>query len=298
MARCFVDSINGIFRVAYDLIMKATVLATPISAHDVTHSLSNGYVSLEFLTVMIVSPMISSFVCYYGELLIGQSERFRQAIYSCGWERSTDRRVRTSITLMLQRALRPAAILTMFSTICLDALCESERFRQAIYSCGWERSYDRRVRTSIILILQRALRPAAIQTVFGTICLVVLSESERFRQAIYSCGWERSSDRRVRKSIALILQRALRPAAIESVFSTVCLVALSEWFIAITKNPSQAIKSSNYRTAIYSCGWERIYDRRTRSSIVLIFERTTRPVAVYTMFRILCQRTLSNLCKH
>ncbi|XP_026733524.1 uncharacterized protein LOC113497917 [Trichoplusia ni] len=90
---------------------------------------------------MIVSPMISSFVCYYSELLIQQSERFRLATYSCGWERSSDRRARTSIALILQRALRPAAIQSVFSTVCLVALSEVNTFLVIIYMSLIEMQY-------------------------------------------------------------------------------------------------------------------------------------------------------------
>uniref|UniRef100_A0A2A4JWM6 Odorant receptor n=1 Tax=Heliothis virescens TaxID=7102 RepID=A0A2A4JWM6_HELVI len=78
----FVDHIKDTFRVAYEITLKATTIALPFAVYEVL-----------------------------------EGEEFRQAVYSCGWERTYDRRTRSSIALILERALRPTAIRTMFRTL-------------------------------------------------------------------------------------------------------------------------------------------------------------------------------------
>uniref|UniRef100_A0A2H1W8S1 Odorant receptor n=1 Tax=Spodoptera frugiperda TaxID=7108 RepID=A0A2H1W8S1_SPOFR len=60
-------------------------------------------------------------------------------------------------------------------------MAKGEEVRLALYSCGWECEYNRRVRITILLLLTRCSRPIAVQTMFTTLCLDRLTDM--FQQA-------------------------------------------------------------------------------------------------------------------
>ncbi|XP_021188704.3 uncharacterized protein LOC110375058 [Helicoverpa armigera] len=63
-----------------------------------------------------------------------------------------------------------------------DLLLEKGReVSLALYTCGWEQEYNRRARSTILLLLIRSSRPIAMQTMFATLCLIALTEM--FQQA-------------------------------------------------------------------------------------------------------------------
>nr|QLI62058.1 odorant receptor 15 [Streltzoviella insularis] len=55
-------------------------------------------------------------------------------------------------------------------------------------------------------------------------------------------------------------------------------------------------KGESLRQAVYMSGWERYWDRSTRSTLVLMLSRAAKPLAIQTVFRIVCLDTFTELC--
>ncbi|KAF9418630.1 hypothetical protein HW555_004596 [Spodoptera exigua] len=119
-----VDDMKRVFKFGYEITLKGTAVLLPITFYAVLETAKNGEVSLEFITFIIGGIMISAAPCYYSDLLMEKGEALRLSLYTCGWEMQYDRRTRTTLQLMLQKALRPVAIQTIFRTLCLDALTD------------------------------------------------------------------------------------------------------------------------------------------------------------------------------
>ncbi|KAJ0171054.1 hypothetical protein K1T71_013253 [Dendrolimus kikuchii] len=57
-----------------------------------------------------------------------------------------------------------------------------EELRLAAYNCGWERVHKPSARKTLLLIVTRALKPVAVQSIFSTICLDTLTDVAGGRQ--------------------------------------------------------------------------------------------------------------------
>ncbi|XP_022834752.1 uncharacterized protein LOC111362319 [Spodoptera litura] len=119
-----VDDMKGVFKIGYEIALKGTALLLPVTIYAVLEAAKKGEVSMEFICFIIGGIMLCTSPCYYSDLLMEKGEAVRLSLYMCGWEQHYDRRTRTTLQLMLLRALRPIAIQTLFRTLCLDALTD------------------------------------------------------------------------------------------------------------------------------------------------------------------------------
>lgn len=55
------------------------------------------------------------------------------------------------------------------------------------------------------------------------------------------------------------------------------------------------IQSESLREAIYFSGWEKTCDKGTRSTLLIILVRASRPVVLKTMFRDICLDALTDV---
>ncbi|XP_063533110.1 odorant receptor 2a-like [Cydia strobilella] len=130
----FIEVIKTNFTVLYEFIMKTTTFLLPLTAFQITESLRNGEINFEFIG-FFTGVILHFFIpCYYSDLLMETGEKFRLAIYSCGWEKHFDKRTLRTILFMLKRAIKPVVISTVFCTICLDTFAEMCREAYSIFN--------------------------------------------------------------------------------------------------------------------------------------------------------------------
>lgn len=55
------------------------------------------------------------------------------------------------------------------------------------------------------------------------------------------------------------------------------------------------IQGEGLSLAIYSSGWEKMWNKGTRSTLLIILVRATRPVVLKTMFRNICLDALTDV---
>ncbi|KAJ0171058.1 hypothetical protein K1T71_013257 [Dendrolimus kikuchii] len=126
----FVSEINDCFMIIYEIMLKQNILLLPFTSHAMIQSIKRGEVTAEYAGILLQSVITSSIPCYYGDLLMQKGEELRLAAYNCGWECVHKSKARKTLLIIMTRALRPVAIESIFSTICLDTLTE-------VYSQGY-----------------------------------------------------------------------------------------------------------------------------------------------------------------
>ncbi|CAH0702972.1 unnamed protein product [Spodoptera exigua] len=98
-------------------------------------------INVEFISFFVGCILHFFMPCYYSDLLMEKSEKFRQAIYSCGWEKCPNRRIRQIVLFMITRARIPLGITTVFYEINLDTFAEMCRQSYGILNlmnAAWE----------------------------------------------------------------------------------------------------------------------------------------------------------------
>ncbi|XP_063360481.1 odorant receptor 2a-like isoform X1 [Cydia amplana] len=130
----FIEIIKTNFTVLYEFIMKTTTFLLPLTAFQITESLRNGEINLEFIGFFTGVILHFYIPCYYSDLLMETGENFRLAIYSCGWEKHSDKRMMRTVLFMLTRALKPIVISTVFCAICLDTFAQMCREAYSIFN--------------------------------------------------------------------------------------------------------------------------------------------------------------------
>lgn len=56
------------------------------------------------------------------------------------------------------------------------------------------------------------------------------------------------------------------------------------------------LQGDNLRMAVYTCNWETHWEQKSRKMILMLLLRTSRPVAIRTMFRNVCLDALTEVC--
>ncbi|KAJ0171055.1 hypothetical protein K1T71_013254 [Dendrolimus kikuchii] len=130
----FVSEINDCFMIIYEIMLKQNILLLPFTSHAIIQSIKRGEVTVEFAGILLQSIITSSIPCYYGDLLMQKGEELRLAAYNCGWERVHKPKARKTLLIIMARALRPVAIESIFSTMCLDTLTEVYRQGYTIFN--------------------------------------------------------------------------------------------------------------------------------------------------------------------
>ncbi|KAF9405503.1 hypothetical protein HW555_013794 [Spodoptera exigua] len=99
-------------------------------------------------------------------------------------------RVKKNFSILYEYNMKATTFLLPLTTF---QIVESEKFRQAIYSCGWEKCPNRRIRQIVLFMITRARIPLGITTVFYEINLDTFAEMCRQSYGILNlmnAAWE------------------------------------------------------------------------------------------------------------
>nr|QNS36224.1 olfactory receptor 30 [Mythimna separata] len=136
-----VDRVKANFSILYEYNMKATTFLLPLTTFQIVEDLRDKRINVEFISFFVGCILHFFMPCYYSDLLMETSEKFRQAIYSCSWENCPDKRVRQIVLFMLMRARIPMGITTVFYVINLDTFAEMCRQSYTLFNlmnAAWE----------------------------------------------------------------------------------------------------------------------------------------------------------------
>nr|ARO70516.1 Odorant Receptor 45-2 [Dendrolimus punctatus] len=120
------------------------------------------------------------------------------------------REINECFTLMYEVMLKQSVLLLPF---CSFALIQSIKRRQ--------------VTVEFSGVLLQSVITSSIPCYYGDL---LLQKGEDLRFAAYNCGWERVHKPKACKTLLIIMTRATRPVAIESIFSSICLDTLTNVF--------------------------------------------------------------------
>ncbi|KAI8434115.1 hypothetical protein MSG28_012255 [Choristoneura fumiferana] len=116
----YVQLINDVFKVLYEISLKASAIMLPITLYQVIDSFKRHELCMEYMAFILTASLLCYVPCYYSDLLMEKGEALRLAIYSSGWEYQYDKSARYKLIIMLTVAIRPISIRSIFRTVCLD----------------------------------------------------------------------------------------------------------------------------------------------------------------------------------
>ncbi|KAJ0171060.1 hypothetical protein K1T71_013259 [Dendrolimus kikuchii] len=125
----FIAEINKCFTVIYEIAMKEFSIRFPVVCYAFMKAFGRGEFAVEYIIMIVGTMMLTAMPCYYSDLLMSKGEEVRQAAYACGWERVFNPGARKTLLIIINRALTPTAVKSIFCTINLDTL--TNVFRQA-----------------------------------------------------------------------------------------------------------------------------------------------------------------------
>ncbi|XP_075971002.1 odorant receptor 13a-like [Anticarsia gemmatalis] len=130
----FMDTIKRNFVTLFEYNLKSTTFLLPLTAFQLVEEMRSHSLNLEFVSFFGASILHFFIPCYYSDVLMEESEHFRQSIYSSGWEKCPDKRVRKTILFMMTRSKTLMGIKTIFREINLDTFAEMCRQSYGLFN--------------------------------------------------------------------------------------------------------------------------------------------------------------------
>ncbi|XP_026737268.1 odorant receptor 85c-like [Trichoplusia ni] len=126
--------VKNYFHIFYEYNMKATTFILPLIMFQILEDFRHSRLNVEFLSFFAGCTLHFYMPCYYSDVLMEKCDKFRQALYSSGWEKQPDKQVRQIVLFMLTRAKIPMGISTVFYSINLNTFAEMCRQSYGILS--------------------------------------------------------------------------------------------------------------------------------------------------------------------